>query len=273
LSALNDTLASEGPSSEREYEPWLFQAMLNELSVSELGIGFIYTLLDRLAERHGLSDVVVVLSHESFGVQTFRLKGRLVNARMAAQLGSTPAVHCEPQIVPDIERDAIRTACQLSLSLHLARFSAGHDPLTNIANRRSFDAALQIAAARSARYGWAFTLVMIDLNDFKAVNDKAGHEYGDYLLRQFGFALRRSIRSGDTAARFGGDEFAVILSNAEGHEAAGFTERLRTHLKSAGDIIEFTIGTASSPRDSTDAAELLRLADARLYEKKGAHRT
>jgi len=271
LSAHHDTLAPSGLTSERDYEPWLFQAMLNELSVNELGIGFIYTLLERLAERHEIEDVVVVLSHESFGVQTFRLGGALVNAEMAASLGSEPAVHCVPDVVPSIELDAIRTACQLSLSLHLARFSAGHDPLTNISNRRTFDAALQIAAARSARYGWSFTLVMIDLNDFKAVNDRAGHDFGDYLLRQFGFALRRSVRNGDTAARFGGDEFAVILSNAEGHEASGFTERLRTHLKSAGDIIDFTIGTASSPRDSTNAAELLRLADARLYEKKGMH--
>ncbi|HUX04102.1 MAG TPA: GGDEF domain-containing protein [Acidimicrobiales bacterium] len=257
--------------TESGYEPWLFQAMLNELSVSELGIGFIYTLLERLAERHELSDVVVVLSHESFGVQTFRLGGQSVSPEMAGRLGHEPGVHCVPDVVSDIERDAVRTACQLALSLHLARFSAGHDPLTNISNRRSFDAALQIAAARSARYGWAFTLVMIDLNDFKAVNDRAGHDFGDYLLRQFGFALRRSVRNGDTAARFGGDEFAVILSNAEGNEAAGFTERLRTHLKAAGDIIDFTIGTATSPRDSTNAAELLRLADARLYEKKGRH--
>ncbi len=259
--------------NESSYEPWLFQTMIAELTDGELGVGFIYSLLERLAERHGLRDVVVVLSHESFGTQSFRLGGRPVTAEMATRLGDAAGVHCEPDVVPAFESDAVRTACQLALSLHLARFSAGHDPLTNVANRRNFDAALQVAAARSARYGWSFTLVLLDLNDFKLVNDRGGHAFGDYLLRQFGFALRRSVRNGDTVARLGGDEFGVILSNAEGVEAAGFIDRLRTHLKSTGDLVEFTVGVAASPRDSTDPVELYRIADDRLYEKKGIRRS
>ena len=199
----------------------------------------------------------------------FRLGGEAVTPEMAAHLKASPGVYCEPDAVPAAECDAVRTACQLAMSLHLARFSAAHDPLTNIANRRSFDEALEVAAARSARYGWAFTLVLVDLNNFKAVNDKSGHEFGNHLLRQFGFALRQAVRQGDTAARIGGDEFAVILSNAEGHESSGFTERLKGHLVALGNPVEFTIGTATSPRDSTDPGELLRIADGRLYEKKG----
>ncbi len=251
------------------YEPWLFQTMLNELSESELGIGFVYTVLEQLAARYGLKDAVVVLAHDSFGTQAFRLGGKTVTAEISEIIGTEPGVYCDPDVVPEVECDAVRTACQLSLSLHLARFSATHDALTNIQNRRSFDSALQIASARSARYGWAFTLIIIDLNRFKEVNDRLGHDAGDDLLRQFGFALRRAVRSGDTAARVGGDEFAVILSNAEGHESSGFTERLRAYLSAAGNSVEFTIGTATSPRDSTDPTELKRIADTRLYEKKG----
>jgi diguanylate cyclase (GGDEF)-like protein len=251
------------------YEPWLFQTMLNELSERELGVGFIYSILELFATRHGLDDVAVVLVNDAFGTQMFRLGGQAVTPEMAAHLSASPGVYCEPDTVPLPECDAVRTACQLAMSLHLARFSAAHDPLTNIANRRSFDEALDVAAARSARYGWAFTLVLVDLNSFKAVNDKSGHEYGNHLLRQFGFALRQAVRQGDTAARIGGDEFAVILSNAEGHESSGFTERLKGHLVALGNPVEFTIGTASSPRDSTDPGELLRMADGRLYEKKG----
>jgi diguanylate cyclase (GGDEF)-like protein len=254
------------------YEPWLFQTMLSHLSANELGVGFVYSLLDLLAERHGLDDVVVVLTHESFGTQMFRLGGRPLSADQVSRLGSSPGVYCEPDVVPALECDALRTACQLSLALHLARYSAGHDSLTKIDNRRSFDAALSIAADNSNRYGWAFTLVLIDLDDFKAVNDRSGHPFGDNLLRQFGFALRQSIRKGDTAARFGGDEFAVILNNAEGQESIGFTERLRSNLVASGNFIDFTTGTASSPRDSTDAAELLRLADSRLMDRKGGRR-
>ena len=264
--------ASEGAfgPDQQQYEPWLFQTMLDELSVSELGIGFIYSVLELLVKRYALSDAVVILSHESFGPQMFRAGGQAISAEFAASIGTAPGVYCEPDVVPNVERDAVRTACQLAISLHLARFSAAHDPLTNIANRRTFDSALQAACVRSSRYGWAFTLVLADLNGFKAINDSLGHAIGDDLLRQFGLAMRRSVRSGDVAARIGGDEFAVILSNADGHDSSGFTDRLRSHLGSARELVGFTIGTASSPRDSTDPAELFRIADARLYERKGA---
>ncbi|MFI5035631.1 MAG: diguanylate cyclase [Acidimicrobiales bacterium] len=271
LVAVNGALSPDGLTGQF-YEPWLFQTMLSHLSANELGVGFVYSLLDLLAERHGLSDVVVVLSHESFGTQMFRLGGRALSAEQVGRLGNSPGVHCEPDVVPAIECDAVRTACQLALALHLARYSAGHDSLTKIDNRRSFDAALSIAAANSARYGWAFTLVLVDLDDFKAVNDRSGHPFGDHLLRQFGFALRQSVRKGDTAARFGGDEFAVILNNAEGQESAGFAERLRSNLVASGNFIDFSSGSASSPRDSTDAAELLDLADTRLLTRKGGRR-
>ncbi len=269
MTSTNDEASEDAGISEQHYEPWLFQRMLDELSVSELGIGFVYSILDLLAERYALNDAVVNLAHESFGAQMFRLGGKAVSADLAARLGTAPGVYCDPDVVPAVERDAVRTACQLALSLHLARFSAAHDPLTNIANRRTFDHALEAAAARSARYGWAFTLLIADLNGFKAVNDTLGHAVGDDLLRQFGLAMRRSVRSGDVAARIGGDEFAVILSNADGHEAVGFTDRLRCHLGPASDTISFTVGTSTSPRDSTDPSELFRIADARLYEKKG----
>jgi diguanylate cyclase (GGDEF)-like protein len=257
-------------TSAGSYEPWLFEVMMTELSQRELGVGFIYSVLELFARRHGLSDVIVVLNHDSFGPQMFRLGGEVMTPEVVARIGAEPGVYCEPDDVPDVECDALRTTATLSFSLHVARFSAAHDPLTNIANRRSFDESLEVASARSARYGWAFTVLLLDLNNFKIVNDHSGHQYGDAILRQFGFALRQTVRQGDTAARIGGDEFAVILSNAEGHESAGFTERLRGHLASVGNSVDFSVGAASSPRDSTDPTELLRIADGRLYEKKGA---
>jgi diguanylate cyclase (GGDEF)-like protein len=229
LSSLNSSKPAHEEISEQSYEPWLFQKMLDELGRSELGVGFIYSVLDLLAARYELTDAVVVLVHESFGTQTFRLGHQSVSSSMAAELGNSPGVFCVPDVVPEVECDAVR----------------------------------------SARYGWAFTLVLCDLNNFKAVNDSAGHAFGDQLLRQFGFALRLSVRNGDTAARIGGDEFGVILNNAEGNESAGFTDRLRSHLALSGSLIDFTIGTATSPRDSTDPVELYRIADGRLYEKKG----
>jgi diguanylate cyclase (GGDEF)-like protein len=265
---MSGTPAQHADAFGRAYEPWLFQTMIDELSRGELGISFVYTVLENLAERHGLKDVIAVITDGAMGTQTFRLGREPVDAEQLSKLGSIPGVYCDPDIVPFGERDAVHTACRLSLSLHYARYSAAHDPLTNIANRRSFDIALHTASVQSSRYGWHFTLVLADLNGFKAVNDRSGHAVGDDLLRTFGFALRQSVRRGDTAARIGGDEFAVILSNAEGNEVPGFTDRLSSLLAMSGKSVAYTIGTASSPRDSSNPEELLRIADARLYERK-----
>lgn len=253
----------------RSSESWLFRSIIDELSRDELGISFIYRVLDKLAHKYELTDAVVTVVQESCGTQAFRLGAESLDAALLATIGTAPGVYCEPAIVPEVEREAVRMACQLALSTHLARFRANHDWLTCLSNRRSFEGALKVAAARSARYGWAFTLVLVDLNNFKRINDRAGHEVGDDVLRRFGLALRRSVRSGDTAARIGGDEFAVILNNAEGSEASGFIDRVRSQLKMIEEGVDFTTGTAVSPRDSTDPKELLRIADARLYEKRG----
>jgi diguanylate cyclase (GGDEF)-like protein len=254
---------------DRLYEPWLFLKLLDDLSGSDLGIGFVYSVLDVLAERFGLEDAMVVLSDEALGTQAFRHRRRQVDSELLDRVGATPGVYTTPDVVPEVVRDAVRSICQLSLSLHLARYSAAHDALTNIANRRAFDAALHTAAVQSSRYGWAFSLVLADLNELKVINDRDGHSAGDDVLRQFGFALRRSVRAGDTAARIGGDEFAVILANAEGSEVDSFLDRLKVTLVPSGTAIEFSVGTASAPYESTDPGELYRIADARLYEKKG----
>jgi diguanylate cyclase (GGDEF)-like protein len=250
------------------HEPWVFLTMLDQMSTSEVNIGFIYSVLDLLARRYKLTDAVVVLRDEALGTQTFRLGQKSLASDSPASLATAPGLFSEPDIVPNVVRDVVRNVCQLALTLHLARHSADHDPLTSIANRRHFDAALRTASVQSARYGWAFTLVLIDLDGFKAVNDRLGHAVGDDMLRSFGWALRRSVRSGDTTARLGGDEFAIILANAEGTEVLAFTERLRSLLVSIPEL-DFSVGTATSPGDSTDPAELYRIADGRLYEKKG----
>jgi len=236
------------------HEPWVFLTMLDQMSTTEVNIGFIYSVLDLLARRYRLSDAVVVLNDEALGTQAFRLGRKSLTHHSPASRATSPGVFCEPDVVPHVVRDVVRNVCQLALTLHLARHSADHDPLTSISNRRHFDTALRNAAVQSARYGWAFTLVLVDLDGFKAINDR--------------WALRRSVRSGDTTARMGGDEFAIILANAEGTEVLAFTERLRSLLVSIPEL-NFSVGTATSPGDSTDPAELYRIADGRLYEKKG----
>lgn len=267
------SVAAPGVSEGRDvadqlYEPWLFLRLLDDLSTSDLGLGFVYSALDVLAERFSLRDVTVVLADDTLGTQAFRLGRRQADASLLDRVAGTPGVYTEPDVVPEVVRDAVRSVCQLSLSLHLARYSAAHDALTSIANRRAFDAALHTAAVQSSRYGWTFSLILADLDELKAINDRSGHHAGDDALRQFGFALRRSVRSGDTAARIGGDEFGVILANAQGPEVDSFLDRLRATLVPGREIL-FSVGTATAPYESTDPAELYRIADGRLYQNKG----
>jgi diguanylate cyclase (GGDEF)-like protein len=244
-----------------------FLAMLDQLSASEFGIGFVYSVLTLLAQHYHLTDAVVVVGDEYLGTQAFRLDRKKVGGDSTATI---PGVYAEPDVVPDVVKDVVRSVCQLALSLHVARHGAAHDRLTNTANRRYFDSALRTAAVQSARYGWRFTLVLAEVNGYEAIRAQVGQSVSDNLLRTFGLALRQSVRSGDTAARIGGEEFGVILWNAERAEVSAFTDRLRSLPVPGTDHIDFTIGTATSPRDSTDPSELYRIAGARLGEKKSA---
>jgi diguanylate cyclase (GGDEF)-like protein len=273
--AASVSVAPAGDDSDVEgpFDSWLERAVRRELDGDGLGLGSIYRLLEGLATRHGLTDAVVVVDDKTLsGLQMFRLHERPVTAALAERLGDGAGLYCNPDVVPPAEVASFVMYCRVALRYHLANFAAAHDPLTNLANRRVFDLSLDESAARSARYQWSFAVVLIDLDDFKEVNDHAGHDRGDVVLCQFALGLRRALRQGDTAARIGGDEFAVILSHAAGRDAVTFVDRLRETLVAEGCDVKFTAGWAASPDDSIDAEELRRIADRRLYERKERRR-
>jgi diguanylate cyclase (GGDEF)-like protein len=170
---------------------------------------------------------------------------------------------------PDVAEGVVGL-CEIALRLDVLDHDATHDPLTGLLNRRSFDAVLEQALARSRRYGWSFSLAMLDLNGFKALNDRHGHAAGDQVLQRIGGVLRSSMRAGDVAARIGGDEFAMLLNrsgDAAGRIlAARVASVVNQELAWAG--IGFAVGVATAPAESVEADELSRLADARLYEAK-----
>jgi diguanylate cyclase (GGDEF)-like protein len=139
------------------------------------------------------------------------------------------------------------------------RSMAERDPLTGVSNRRAFDAALQRAAAT----GDPYALILIDLDDFKRVNDEEGHPAGDEVLRSVGRAAAQVARQGDCVARIGGDEFAVL---APGAGASGVLRLLRDLREAIGHPATFAAGIV--PDDAQTPDELVAHADFRLLAQK-----
>jgi diguanylate cyclase (GGDEF)-like protein len=139
------------------------------------------------------------------------------------------------------------------------------DPLTNCLNRRGFEERVEAELSAGVRSGRPLTLMLIDLDCFKAVNDRLGHAAGDELLCWVADGIERSVRSMDTTARLGGDEFAVLIPETAKSEAGAVVDRIGVAL---ANRIEVTVGLASFPEDGTDLEELYRAADRDLYQHK-----
>ncbi|WP_375745100.1 diguanylate cyclase [Corallococcus interemptor] len=154
------------------------------------------------------------------------------------------------------------------------------DALTGLANFRALSVRLEDEFKRAQRYGYALSVVVIDLDHLKAINDGMGHDVGNRAILALATLMQGNLRESDFAARFGGDEFVVLLPHQTSLEAAVFAERLRSELRGVnvqrGDGrpapfgLSISVGvadhTADSPRESTEA--LLKAADAALYEAK-----
>ena len=146
------------------------------------------------------------------------------------------------------------------------------DDLTGLLNRRALDEAIASEIARHSRYGGDFSLIILDLDSFKAFNDNHGHLAGDKLLREAGSIMKRAIRSSDQAYRYGGDEFAVVLPQTNCEAALDVAERVRKRVASEVDTgyvpITASLGLASWPIDGTRPNEIIAAADAALYLAK-----
>ncbi len=153
------------------------------------------------------------------------------------------------------------------------------DELTGLFNRRHFEERLKEEIARHFRYGSVFSLLMLDLDNFKTYNDIYGHPAGDELLDQIGSIIRSSIRNADQAFRYGGDEFTVILPQTSGEDAYMVAERVReqiaSEMKAKEVAITCSIGLASYPSDGVMSGELITATDTALYYAKrtGGNRT
>lgn len=179
-----------------------------------------------------------------------------------------------------LERRVLSTIGQFSSHAALAlrnawlleevRRMADTDGLTGLANRRSLEVALEREVGRALRTGEQLTLVLLDIDYFKDLNDRHGHQVGDRVLRATGAALRDASREFDTAGRYGGEEFVVLLPGCSSDQAVAAAERLRAAVAAVDEEVRITAsaGVATLPLNAADAAGLVRAADEALYESK-----
>jgi diguanylate cyclase (GGDEF)-like protein len=151
------------------------------------------------------------------------------------------------------------------------------DPLTGIPNRRKLESILADEARRAARFDRQFSLLMVDVDRFKLVNDVYGHGVGDQVLIEVGERIRRSLRTDlDTVARFGGEEFTVILPETPRDGAMVVAEKVRRAIAATefpdGLSMTVSVGVASRPEDGVTPDDLVRAADKALYEAKRSGR-
>ena len=149
---------------------------------------------------------------------------------------------------------------------------ASRDPLTGAYNRRFFEEELGKSLARNRRDDEPFAVALLDIDDFKAINDSFGHTIGDAVLTLLVVRLNELIRPTDSLVRFGGDEFGLILSRTDGLAALRIAERVRaTAAKPSADgvpPITVSIGIAACPEHGSSAEDLLRRSDEALYRSK-----
>ena len=195
-----------------------------------------------------------------------------------------------------ITREFLQHGDKITVGKHLLRFELldeidreyqrqirrllSHDDLTGLLSSRSFFSELRREAARAAQENRPFCVLMMDIDYFKNVNDTYGHLTGSKTLEEIGLCITQNLRSGDGAARFGGEEFAAFLLDAELAQGLVAAERIRIEIsnhafslikrgKASGThSITISIGVASFPDDSSDPIELVEMADSALYRAK-----
>jgi diguanylate cyclase (GGDEF)-like protein len=208
-------------------------------------------------------------------VVPLQAEGRPLGALVLEQSPSEGG-RIQRRVVSGLERSASYAALALRNAWLLEQVQrlAATDGLTKIANRRTFESTLEREVARATRSAEHLSLVMIDIDHFKRLNDEHGHQAGDEVLRNVAAALSCECRDFDTPARYGGEEFAVVLPGCGPEEAKLIAERLRHAVAAAPSVVPITAsaGVATYPAHAGDADTLVRASDDALYESKRAGR-
>lgn len=220
------------------------------------------------------SDLLFVLTHQYFSYEIAEefwgeilqhkqdLSGRL-GREVGVSVASLDYLTNIRPVLPDvgiISKDTIEAIAE----------AATHDGLTSLVDRTSFETLLDRELRRFKRYSNPMSLIMLDIDNFKRINDEFGHARGDAVLVRVGQILEREIRDVDVAGRWGGEEFVVMLPRAGTEEALEVAERLRSAFEAEmlDEGLTISFGVASCPDHAKTAEGLYKAADAALYAAK-----
>jgi diguanylate cyclase (GGDEF)-like protein len=220
-------------------------------------------------------DAMVEFGLGALAVVAVRVRGAVAAVLTAgwAQADAVPDADLLDARLASISAQAATTLGNAGL-LDLARHQALHDALTGLPNQTLFEDRAATALARARRHGDRVAVAVLDLDRFKTVNDSLGHRAGDALLVQVADRLRTAVRSPDTVARMGGDEFTLLLPELHPHGEAIVAERLLAAFEAPFDVdghqirVSPSIGLAAYPDDGDTHDRLLRNADAAMYRAK-----
>jgi diguanylate cyclase (GGDEF)-like protein len=240
-----------------------------------LGTGADYGEVCRRSAAAGCED-----AGRALDALTAVLAGRSESVTVAYELDGPPRSWWEIRITPlaSVEGGAVLVHTDVSARHQLEqllREEARHDPLTRLHNRAGLAERHELSAARARRTGRPLTLLLLDLDAFKPINDRFGHHVGDEVLRRFADHLRAHTREVDTVARLGGDEFVVLCEDLSASDAAALARRVRRAelplLDGTLTSVEASVGTVQV--DATVPLEqALVAADRRMYRAKTASR-
>jgi diguanylate cyclase (GGDEF)-like protein len=269
----------EGPNLALHFDSITGDAVPN--TTHEIGVG----MLGRCAVDHRVSYAGGLTGETAGGTHAFAVAIPLVKGTRLVGVLEIALRHGVSWLDADTIDVLTATAGHAATAIHAARLYAQSeelsrsDALTGLANRRQLDADLELEVERAARYHRPMSFLMIDIDHFKAVNDTFGHALGDSVLAEVAAVLRSHMRAGDSAYRYGGEEFAVLARETDAVGGRAVAERLRkaiahryAALHDEEVAITISVGLVTVASGADDATSLVAAADRALYDAKRAGR-